>query len=664
MPTIRDLTNGAAVQDGDLLVSRQAADTVDKKVTGAQLKTYMGVDVINDNLTADIEAINEKLTADGAFFITGIISGGIIKINGSDGTLFNVEDGTGIHLDQFADPLNPVRTEVSWSGITGEAILGIVTYVGIDSAGALVKSATPFSTEQYRDIIRLGFVIALDGVNISSIRTNQITALGEGYLAIDMAQALGAITEDADYSANAGANLEIDRAAGSQFQKGVNANNSIKNPNFAAIASSTSEPFIYNYRNGSGGAVTLSAQTDINPSQWDDGSGVLQNVGNSRWSNQRIFYFPQTGQTVIQFGQEEYDDETQARAAALSEVWENPSDLDTSSVRTILSVRGNATDLTDTSNAYFTPVGKFGYGSGGGGGGVSSTQDMQSTYNNSVDPEIITDSTRKGVTFRRGSLADTDCVFEVQNGAGNQVACVSGEGKIKSLTSMTNDTTTAYVVDLEDQNEYIRLDNASPIMFSVPDNGSVAFPIGTEITVRQVGAGQVTFIEAAGVTINTAETLTLSLRAKGSTATLVKVDTNEWDLMGDLKEALSLVQGNAATATLNQTLGDSWVVAQDTTPDTGEYILNPDFCSYTQEGNKRYYALRFYLDRDSEINFQVIGAQDVALVEGVGSSLGAGDASHPMCFIRRNGTNSISVNRDDDNDQDMFADITFIAIMS
>jgi len=40
--TIRDLSPGAAIQDGDLFISRQGADTIDVSVTGLQLKEYSG----------------------------------------------------------------------------------------------------------------------------------------------------------------------------------------------------------------------------------------------------------------------------------------------------------------------------------------------------------------------------------------------------------------------------------------------------------------------------------------------------------------------------------------------------------------------------------------------------------------------------------------------
>lgn len=42
--TIRDLDPGIAIQDGDLFITRQGTDTVDKSVTAGQIKTYIGAD--------------------------------------------------------------------------------------------------------------------------------------------------------------------------------------------------------------------------------------------------------------------------------------------------------------------------------------------------------------------------------------------------------------------------------------------------------------------------------------------------------------------------------------------------------------------------------------------------------------------------------------------
>lgn len=100
------------------------------------------------------------------------------------------------------------------------------------------------------------------------------------------------------------------------------------------------------------------------------------------------------------------------------------------------------------------------------------------------------------------------------------------------LTIRTISITTDTLV-IADKNKYIRCTNATSCAVTVPPNSSVAYLTGTQINIRAAAAGQVTMTEGAGVTINTAETL--KLRKIGSSVTIIKVGTDEWDITGDLE---------------------------------------------------------------------------------------------------------------------------------
>tara|TARA_R110000851_G_scaffold76476_1_gene168345 strand:+ start:396 stop:962 length:567 start_codon:yes stop_codon:yes gene_type:complete len=102
-----------------------------------------------------------------------------------------------------------------------------------------------------------------------------------------------------------------------------------------------------------------------------------------------------------------------------------------------------------------------------------------------------------------------------------------------SHLTINDQTGTTYTLVLADDGKYVRLNNGSAITMTIPANSSVAFPIGTQIAIRQVGAGQVTLAAAGGVTVNTAETLLI--RGQKSSAAIIKVATDEWDLSGDLQ---------------------------------------------------------------------------------------------------------------------------------
>lgn len=119
------------------------------------------------------------------------------------------------------------------------------------------------------------------------------------------------------------------------------------------------------------------------------------------------------------------------------------------------------------------------------------------------------------------------------------VALAPAAEDIQSLADFTlqinTQTGASYTLVLTDAAKYVRMNRATAQTLTVPANSTAAFPVGTQIIVRQAGAGQVTVAAAGGVTINSS--LSLKLRAQHSTATLVKVGTNEWDLSGDLAEA-------------------------------------------------------------------------------------------------------------------------------
>lgn len=98
-----------------------------------------------------------------------------------------------------------------------------------------------------------------------------------------------------------------------------------------------------------------------------------------------------------------------------------------------------------------------------------------------------------------------------------------------SLT-LNAQTGTTYTLVLADNGKLITLSNASAIAVTVPTNASVAFPIGSQILLNQLGAGQVT-VSGASVTFNGKN----GLKTSGQYAVicLIKIATDTWVLSGD-----------------------------------------------------------------------------------------------------------------------------------
>jgi hypothetical protein len=97
----------------------------------------------------------------------------------------------------------------------------------------------------------------------------------------------------------------------------------------------------------------------------------------------------------------------------------------------------------------------------------------------------------------------------------------------------TNRQTASYTLVLSDADKLVEMNVGSANNLTVPLNSSVAFSTGTQILVAQYGAGQTTIVATSGVTIRS-NGAKLKLNAQYSGATLIKIDTNEWYLFGDI----------------------------------------------------------------------------------------------------------------------------------
>jgi hypothetical protein len=84
-----------------------------------------------------------------------------------------------------------------------------------------------------------------------------------------------------------------------------------------------------------------------------------------------------------------------------------------------------------------------------------------------------------------------------------------------------------------DGSKCLLMSKVSALAVTVPPNSSVAFPIGTIVNVVRYGAGALTFIQGAGVTIRSADS-SITAGSQYTIANLIKIAVNEWLLVGTL----------------------------------------------------------------------------------------------------------------------------------
>jgi len=89
-----------------------------------------------------------------------------------------------------------------------------------------------------------------------------------------------------------------------------------------------------------------------------------------------------------------------------------------------------------------------------------------------------------------------------------------------------------YTLVLADAGKLIRCTKATSMTILIPTNATQAYSIGQRVDIMQYGAGQVTVSPDTGVTLRS--TPTNKLRATYSTASIIKIGTNEWVLAGDV----------------------------------------------------------------------------------------------------------------------------------
>jgi hypothetical protein len=117
--------------------------------------------------------------------------------------------------------------------------------------------------------------------------------------------------------------------------------------------------------------------------------------------------------------------------------------------------------------------------------------------------------------------------------AGQVLLAAELDAVATAMIAINAQTGTTYTTVLADDGKLITCSNASAIALTIPPNSSVAYGIGTQINIAQLGAGQVTITAGAGVTLNSSGTK-LKLKDQYSVATCVKTDTNTWFVVGNL----------------------------------------------------------------------------------------------------------------------------------
>ena len=464
--------DAVAITGGDIQDVTYGDQTASKLVSLDASKKFTSLSIGSANLYNNIDS--------------GIISGGELSINGGDNTKFDVSDGSGIIVDNFTNPLNPTVYLVSWSGLTAQTVTNLgtqtATYVFLNNAGALVQQSANPDGEDCRDYLILGRLAHTNLTNLAAVSTTPALGIDLSGQLRDLSNAVGIINSGNVISAN-GANLNINKTAGSFSQLGINFYTNNKNPSVKSYSSDTALTFRHRTQTGAGSST---ATLDVGNY---DLSGTITAITGTKYQNMRVF-LTVAGNIVIQYGQTLYNSLSSAIAEKDLETFILFSNLEEiSSLVGIISVRSTATDLSDSAQATFFAVSKFGEITGATGG--FSTTTMQQAYDNSSTPEVLTDSTRGALTIKRGSAADTDNVLEIQNNAGTTNASITGTGVILALRHDTKPnveslSATIVLTNTDNEIQILNPNGADRIVQLPPEEDGLKFTIINGGTVNRL----------------------------------------------------------------------------------------------------------------------------------------------------------------------------------
>ena len=109
----------------------------------------------------------------------------------------------------------------------------------------------------------------------------------------------------------------------------------------------------------------------------------------------------------------------------------------------------------------------------------------------------------------------------------------SGTATLRLKLEFDAEIGTTYTLVAANLNQLVTLNNASPITLTLPPS---VFSAGDVINIAQIGVGQVTLAQGAGVTINStgASATAPKLRARYSAASIICTASNTFLVVGDI----------------------------------------------------------------------------------------------------------------------------------
>jgi hypothetical protein len=308
-------------------------------------------------------------------------------LHNADPTKLDISSGKGYIIDHSTSP--PTVNVIEWDAFSAVTITNLATSfatdIAIDSAGAIVQQNS-FTNTELRSLILLGGVDHSNQTSILNTFEIQVPSEAVGSSLKELSKAIGDINISGNVFSPNGANLKINKSSGTAFKFGANNVSTPNDPHIISQSLLTQAPFSYVFNDGSGNGVFQTQTTDVNPANFDNGSGTLASVSGNNFTIQRILLFPNANTVFIQYGTQVYNNLASAISGLSTQNYVALNGIRTATVRGYLIVRANATSLNNSSQALFVEADRFGgIGARDGGGGTVQWGNITGTLSNQTD---------------------------------------------------------------------------------------------------------------------------------------------------------------------------------------------------------------------------------------------------------------------------------------
>jgi hypothetical protein len=522
---LSDTIDGGLTNDPNNIAFTSRISTVgycleSNATTGKILVVITNENPLQSLTQQEVNVLLGNTISTGAYFYTGATTASTTTINVSP------MRGWIVYNTGPTYATNPLVLNIYYSGGTNLPVSGLTssfdTYLLVNSGGTLYQTNTYPTPQERRQNIFLGRVVHPNKTTILNVEQSVDYDVSPLSSLRDLWVPIKIINEGVVPSPN-GATLTFKTSSGTFWGNGIGFPTDELNPN--AITVPGYLPASFYYTTQTGGTFTVTTTT-VDTTKYDV-NGVAVNVpGSGNYTTQRI-YMSQSGVIRLQYGQSFYSTLAKAIAAIPSETFVvNPDNSIDCILIGLLTVKDGTGDLSNTDDAVFTFVSKFGEILGGTAG--ISTTTLQQAYNNSVNPEIVTNSTLNGVQFKGGTGNDNDKNIIIETNSGTETAWItaSGDSRFHSVSS----NTISDVTRLSFNNSHTGTTAVGQLTFNTSEGtlnlgmlgGNVTQQIGLESYYQVINTTTVTgltngsVIASAGVDISTGKIVGSYMIADGS----------------------------------------------------------------------------------------------------------------------------------------------------